>query len=149
MRAVVQRVHAARVEVGAEVVGSIGRGLLVFLGAGRGDRDEDRAYVLAKVLGLRVFPDDAGKMSLALSEVGGELLVVSQFTLYGDLRKGRRPSFSEALEPLEAQQHYERFLEEARASGLRVASGRFGADMRVHAENDGPVTLLIDSRRAF
>jgi D-tyrosyl-tRNA(Tyr) deacylase len=149
VRAVVQRVSAARVEVGGEVVGSIGRGLLVFLGAGRGDGEEDGAYVLAKVLGLRVFPDEAGKMSLALDEVRGELLVVSQFTLYGDLRRGRRPSFSEALEPVEAERLYERFLAGARASGLVVASGRFGADMHVHAENDGPVTLLLDSRRAF
>jgi len=148
MRAVVQRVAWARVEVGGEVTGSIERGLLVYLGAGKGDADEDRAYVLGKVLGLRIFEDDAGKMNLSVTDVGGSLLVVSQFTLYGDVRRGRRPSFDAAMPPEEAEKAYEAFVRDARAAGMRVETGRFRADMKVSSLNDGPVTIWIDSARS-
>ena len=144
MRAVVQRVKSARVEVAGEVVGAIDHGLLAYLGFGKGDTAEDRAWMLGKIAGLRVF-EEGGKMSLALADVGGSLLLVSQFTLYGDLRRGRRPSFDEAMPPEEAQRAYEAAVVEARALGLRVETGRFRADMQVHSVNDGPVTLWIDS----
>ena len=144
MRALVQRVAWAKVEVGGEVTGAIERGLLVYLGAGKGDGDAERAYVLQKVLGLRVFEDDAGKMNLSVEDVGGALLVVSQFTLYGDVRRGRRPSFDEAMPPAEAEKAYDAFVAEARAP-IHVATGRFRAHMRVSSLNDGPVTLWVDS----
>lgn len=149
MRAVVQRARHARVEVDGEVVGAISRGLVAFVGAGTGDDEKDVAYAVSKVIALRVFPDAAGKMSLALGDVGGELLVVSQFTLFGDMRRGNRPSFDDALEPVAAERLYERFVAEARARGVTVATGRFRADMRVFVENDGPVTILIDSKKTF
>lgn len=145
MRAVVQRVARARVEVEGEVVGAIERGLLVYLGFGRGDTAEDRAWMLGKIAGCRIFEDDAGKMSRSVEDVGGSLLLVSQFTLYGDLRKGRRPGFDDAMPPEEAEAAYDAALREARALGLRVESGRFRADMKVCSMNDGPVTLLLDS----
>jgi D-tyrosyl-tRNA(Tyr) deacylase len=145
MRAVVQRVASARVEVGDEVVGAIERGLLVYVGFGRGDVDADRAWTLGKVVGLRVFEDERGKMGRDLADVGGALLLVSQFTLYGDLRRGRRPSFDDAMPPELAERAYESLVREARASGLRIESGRFRADMQVHSVNDGPVTIWIDS----
>jgi D-tyrosyl-tRNA(Tyr) deacylase len=148
MRAVVQRVSSAKVEVDGEVVGAIERGLLVYLGAGKGDTSEDRAYVLAKVLGLRVFENEAGKMDHSVVDVGGALLVVSQFTLYGDLRRGRRPSFDGAMPPEEAERAYEAFVHEARAQGVAVATGRFRADMKVSSTNDGPVTIWIDSSKS-
>lgn len=147
MRAVVQRARRARVEVAGEVTGAIERGLVAFVGAAEGDEEADLAYVVNKVVGLRVFPDDEGKMRHALADVGGELLVVSQFTLFGDVRRGNRPSFSRAMEPVAAERLYERFVAEARARGVTVATGRFRADMTVHVENDGPVTILIDSRK--
>jgi D-tyrosyl-tRNA(Tyr) deacylase len=147
MRAVVQRVTSARVEVDAETTGAIERGLLVYLGAGKGDGEDDLAYVLGKVLGLRIFSDDAGKMNLALADVpGAALLVVSQFTLYGDVRRGRRPSFDSAMPPEEAERAYEAFVARARAQGVRVETGRFRADMKVSSVNDGPVTIWIDSK---
>jgi D-tyrosyl-tRNA(Tyr) deacylase len=149
MRAVVQRVRRARVEVGGEVTGAIERGLVAFVGAGAGDGDADLAYVVNKVVALRVFPDDEGKMRLALSDVGGSLLVVSQFTVFGDVRRGNRPSFDGAMEPVEAERLYDRFVAEARARGVTVATGRFRADMTVHVENDGPVTILVDSKKLF
>jgi D-aminoacyl-tRNA deacylase len=149
VRAVVQRVQRARVEVEGEVVGEIGRGLVAFVGAAEGDGDADLAYVVGKVVGLRVFPDEAGKMTRALADVGGELLAISQFTVFGDLRRGLRPSFDGAMEPVQAEALYDRFVVEARARGVRVATGRFRAAMTVHVENDGPVTILVDSRRAF
>ena len=149
MRAVVQRVHRARVEVDGAVVGQIGRGLVAFVGAADGDGDADLAYVVGKVVGLRVFPDEAGKMTRALADVGGELLAISQFTVFGDVRRGLRPSFDEAMEPVAAEALYERFVTDARARGVRVATGRFRAAMMVAVENDGPVTILVDSRRAF
>ena len=145
MRAVVQRVTDARVEVDGQSVGAIDRGLLVYAGFGRGDTDEDRAWMLSKIVTLRIFADDAGKMSRSVSDVGGALLLVSQFTLYGDLRRGRRPSFDEAMPPAEAEAAYDALVREARASGLRVETGRFAADMKVTACNDGPVTIWIDS----
>ena len=146
MRAVVQRVRAARVEVEGEVVGSIGQGLVAFVGAGEGDGDADFDYVLRKVIELRVFEDERGKMARALADIGGELLVVSQFTLFGDIRKGNRPSFIAAMAPEPASQMIDRFVALARERVAKVATGRFGADMRVFVENDGPVTILIDSR---
>jgi D-tyrosyl-tRNA(Tyr) deacylase len=145
MRAVVQRVQSARVEVGGSVVGAIDRGLLAYLGFGRGDTKEDRSWVIAKIAGLRVFDDPNGKMGLALEDVRGSLLLVSQFTLYGDLRRGRRPSFDEALPPEEAEGAYEAAVAEARGFGFPVETGRFRADMKVYSVNDGPVTLWIDS----
>lgn len=147
MRAVVQRVRWAKVVVEGETVGEIGRGLLVYLGVGKGDEQRDRAWSLDKILGLRIFPNDAGKMDKSVLDVGGALLVVSQFTLYGDLKRGRRPSFDDAMAPAEARVAYEAFLHDARAK-LSVESGRFAADMAVSSENDGPVTLWLDSRMA-
>jgi D-tyrosyl-tRNA(Tyr) deacylase len=145
MRAVVQRVLSARVEVDDAVVGAIDRGLLAYLGFGRGDTKEDRSWVIAKIASLRVFDDPSGKMGLSLADIGGSLLLVSQFTLYGDLRRGRRPSFDEALPPEQAEATYEAAVAEARAFGFRVETGRFRADMKVYSVNDGPVTLWIDS----
>lgn len=147
MRAVVQRVAWAKVEVGGEIVGQIDHGLLVYLGAGKSDTDADRAYVLSKVLGLRIFENEAGKMDRSIVDVGGAMLVVSQFTLYGDVRRGRRPSFDGAMLPEEAERAYEAFVHEARAQNIMVATGRFRADMKVSSMNDGPVTIWIDSAK--
>lgn len=149
MRAVVQRVSRARVSVGAEVVGAIERGLLVLLGAGADDGPADAAYLARKVIGLRVFEDADGLMNRAVSEVDGAVLVVSQFTLYGDCRKGRRPSFVAALEPLRAAELCEHFVACCRELGAAVQTGRFGAQMEVELCNTGPVTLLLDSQRLF
>ncbi len=149
MRAVVQRVHAARVEVDGEVVGAIERGLCAFVGAGKDDGDADLAYAADKILGLRVFPDAAGKMSLALADVGGAVLAVSQFTVYGDMRRGRRPSFDAAMPPEPARAAFDRFVSLLRERGATVATGRFAANMRVLVDNDGPVTILIDSKKSF
>jgi D-tyrosyl-tRNA(Tyr) deacylase len=149
VRAVVQRVLSARVEVGNEVTGAIEKGLVAFVGAGEDDTEADVTYTVGKVVGLRVFHDDAGKMSKALADIGGALLVVSQFTVYGDMRRGLRPGFDSAMEPVRAEALYERFVGEARARGVRVETGRFRSDMRVFVENDGPVTILIDSKRTF
>jgi D-tyrosyl-tRNA(Tyr) deacylase len=150
VRAVVQRVSRAEVRVSDEVVGRIGRGLCVLLGAGKGDGPDDVAYLVEKIANLRVFADEAGKMNRSLLEIAGGLLVVSQFTLYGDARKGRRPSFIDALEPQLAERLYEEALAAARRAGIaEVQSGRFGAMMEVDLVNDGPVTLLLDSGRAF
>jgi D-tyrosyl-tRNA(Tyr) deacylase len=148
MRAVVQRSHAARVEVDGHIVGAISRGLVAFVGAERGDTDDDVRWVSQKIVGLRVFPDENGKMSRALADLpgGGELLVVSQFTLFGDVKKGRRPSFEAAEEPVAAARRVEEVVAHARQAGLVVATGRFGADMQIHVHNDGPVTLVLDSR---
>ena len=144
-----QRARRARVEVAGEVTGSIEHGLVAFVGAARGDTDADLAYTVNQVVGLRVFPDDAGRMSRALADVGGALLVVSQFTLFGDVRRGLRPGFDEAMEPIEAEKMVERFVEAARARGVRVETGRFRADMDVFVENEGPITILVDSRKLF
>ena len=148
MRAVVQRARAARVEVDGVVVGAIDAGLVAFVGAARGDEERDLAYVVDKVVNLRVLEDDAGKMSRSILDVSAGLLVVSQFTLLADLSRGRRPSFVDAMAPDEARAMLERFVAEARARGVaRVETGVFGADMRVFVENDGPVTILVDSRK--
>ncbi len=149
MRAVVQRVRSARVEVDGEVVGAIERGLCAFVGAGEDDDDGDLGYTADKIIGLRVFPDAAGKMSLALAEVGGAILAVSQFTVYGDMRRGRRPSFDAAMAPDLARPAFDRFVAMLRERGATVATGRFAADMRVIVDNDGPVTILIDSKKLF
>ncbi len=147
MRAVVQRVSRAEVRVGGERIGAIARGLLVLVGAGEGDDASHVQWLADKVAGLRIFPDDAGAMNRAVAEVGGALLVVSQFTLYGDCRKGRRPSFVRALPPGPAEALYDAFVARLRATGLPVETGRFRADMQVELVNDGPVTLIIDSAR--
>ncbi|REJ36192.1 MAG: D-tyrosyl-tRNA(Tyr) deacylase [Bacillota bacterium] len=149
MRAVIQRVRSANVQVDGQVVGRIGRGLLVLLGVGQGDGEADAVFMADKVARLRIFEDDQGKMNLAPADVGAEFLVVSQFTLYGDIRKGRRPSFTEAAPPERARELYERFLELLRARGFRVESGIFGAKMLVQLENDGPVTLWFDTAEAL
>jgi len=150
MRAVVQRVTRAKVTVDGRITGEIERGLLVLLGAGAGDTTADLAYVVDKVTHLRIFADDAGKMNRSVLDIAGGVLVVSQFTLYGDARQGRRPSFIGALEPVAARALYEQSLVDFRAAGVaRVAAGEFAADMAVELVNDGPVTLLLDSRKVF
>lgn len=150
MRAVVQRVSRARVTVQTREVGAIGRGLCVLLGAGRGDAATAVAYLVEKLIHLRIFPDDAGRMNRSVLDIGGGILLVSQFTLYGDTRKGRRPAFVDALEPTAAEALYESFLSALRAAGVAsVAAGVFGADMDVELVNDGPVTLLLDSDKTF
>ncbi len=146
MRAVVQRVTQARVHIDDALVGQIGRGLLVLLGVTHSDTLEQARWLADKVIGLRLFADAEGKMNLGLAEIGGELLVVSQFTLYGDCRKGRRPSFLDAALPETAIPLYEGFLEAVRAQGIPTATGRFGAMMQVELVNDGPVTLIVDSK---
>jgi D-aminoacyl-tRNA deacylase len=149
VRAVVQRARWARVKVGEELVGEIGPGLLVLLGAAAGDGEQDVEYTATKVVNLRIFEDEEQNMNRSLLDVGGELLVVSQFTLCGDCRKGRRPSFIDALEPVAAERLCELFVERCRLAGPRVATGRFRAMMDVELCNAGPVTMLIDSRRQF
>lgn len=149
MRAVVQRVNYASVSVDGAVVGRIERGICVLLGVGRGDEEADASALADKIVGLRIFEDDAQKMNLSVLEVGGALLAVSQFTLFGDVRKGKRPSFTEALEPTRAEQLFEHFCSECRVRGASVETGRFRTHMQVALENDGPVTILIDSKRAF
>ena len=147
MRAVVQRVTRAKVTVEGEVTGEIGSGLLVYLGAGKGDTEADRAYVLGKVLNLRIFESD-GKMDKSVTDLAGALLVVSQFTLYGDVKKGRLPSFEAAMPSEEAKLAYDAFVLDARKTGLTVATGRFRAHMSVESVNDGPVTIWIDSAKS-
>ncbi len=149
MRAVVQRVRHARVEVDGDVVGAIGPGLVAFVAAGRDDQERDALYVADKVAGLRVFEDDAGKMARSLSDTGGAVLAVSQFTLFGDVRRGRRPDFTAAMEPVAAERLFDRFVTRIRELGVPVQTGRFRAMMRVVVDNDGPVTILIDSTKAF
>jgi D-aminoacyl-tRNA deacylase len=149
VRAVVQRVRWARVKVGDEIVGEIGPGLLVLLGVASGDGAEDVEYTAAKVVNLRIFEDERQNMNRSLLDTGGELLVVSQFTLCGDCRKGRRPSFTDALEPVAAERLCAQLVERCRAAGPRVATGRFRAMMDVELCNAGPVTMLLDSRRQF
>jgi D-tyrosyl-tRNA(Tyr) deacylase len=150
VRAVIQRVSRASVTVDGAVVGAIDGGLLVLLGAGQGDEEVDLTYIVDKTVNLRIFPDDEGKMNRSVLDTGDGVLVVSQFTLYGDVRKGRRPAFTDALEPVRARQLYEQSLDRFRAAGVtRVASGIFAADMQVELLNTGPVTILLDSRRSF
>lgn len=145
MRAVVQRVSSASVAVGTETVSTIGPGLLVLLGVGRGDGEREVAWLAEKVVGLRIFEDGAGKMNRGLLETGGELLVVSQFTLYGDVRKGKRPSFVGAMEPSRAAELYGAFCEACATLGARVSRGVFRAEMRVALVNEGPVTLILQT----
>jgi len=149
VRAVVQRAAEASVAVDGETIGRIGRGLVVFLGVETGDEEADAAYMAEKVLGLRCFEDASSKFNLSVQEVGGGLLVISQFTLHGDCRKGRRPSFTMAARPEQAVPLYESVVRRLAVSGLEVATGSFGAHMDVQVMNDGPVTLLIDSKKAF
>lgn len=149
MRAVIQRVSRAKVTVGGEVAGEIGPGLLVLLGVGSGDTHADADYLAEKTIGLRIFEDAAGKMNLSVSETGGALLVVSQFTLYGDVRHGKRPSFDAAAPPQQAKELYEYFVEKVRVAGLRCETGRFQEMMQVELVNEGPVTILLDSSKAF
>jgi D-tyrosyl-tRNA(Tyr) deacylase len=149
MRAVVQRVKEARVEVEGQVVGEIAKGLLVLLGVGAQDTESDGEYLAGKIANLRIFPDEKGLMNLSVLDTGGAVLVVSQFTLWGDCRKGRRPSFAHAAPPDKAVKLYEAFMENVKTLGLRVASGRFQEMMDVHLINDGPVTLMLDSTKAF
>ena len=149
MRAVAQRVTKANVLVDGAVVGEIGKGLVVLLGVGADDGEHDAAYMADKIVNLRIFDDEEGKMNIPLLEAGGSLLVVSQFTLYGDCRKGKRPGYDRAARPEAAEKLYERFMELCRSCGARVETGRFGAMMTLEIHNDGPVTLLIDSRKEF
>ena len=147
MRAVVQRVKNASVTVNEEVIGKISHGLLVFLGVGDGDTDADMKYIADKIIGLRIFSDADDKMNLSVTDVDGEILVISQFTLYGDCRKGRRPNFTASMEPKGAEEMYEKFICYVKDQGLKTEHGEFGADMKVSLINDGPVTLILDSSK--
>ena len=149
MRACLQRVSRAQVTVNGEVTGKIARGLLVLLGVAPTDTESDADYLADKIAGLRIFEDDAGKMNLAATDVKGHLLVVSQFTLYGDVRRGKRPSFDTAAPPQHARRLYEYFVERIRAAGLVCETGRFQEMMQVELVNDGPVTILLDSLKTF
>lgn len=149
MRAVVQRVSQARVLVDGQVVGQIGEGLLVLLGVGQDDTSVDLTYTVNKVAALRIFEDEDGRMNRSVSDIDGAILAVSQFTLYGDVRKGRRPSFVSAMEPSKARTMFEQYVEQTRALGLCVETGTFQAMMAVELTNDGPVTILVDSKKDF
>ena len=146
MKALLQRVTGASVSVGGEVVGSIGRGLVVFVGVAQGDTEKDAQFLAQKTVNLRIFADEDGRFNLSALDIKGELLVVSQFTLLADTRKGRRPSFVEAAPPAQAEGLFEQFVEQAGATGLKVATGRFQQYMQVEIHNDGPVTIMLDSR---
>lgn len=147
MRAVIQRVKHASVKVDGEVCGEINEGLLIFLGISKEDTESDIAYIADKITGLRIFEDENEKMNNSVIDINGELLIISQFTLYGDCRKGRRPSFDGAMRPPEAEEMYEKFVEYMRKSGLKTETGKFGADMKVELLNDGPVTIILDSTK--
>lgn len=149
MRAVVQLTDCASVTVNEQEIAAIGTGLTVFLGVGQEDNEADAQYLAEKIVNLRIFPDEAGKMNLSLKDIAGELLVVSQFTLYGDCRKGRRPSFDSAAAPQRAIELYETFMKLCLNLGVRVACGQFQAEMVVRLTNHGPVTMLLDSKRQF
>jgi D-tyrosyl-tRNA(Tyr) deacylase len=149
MRAVVQRVKSAAVSVNEDLIASIGRGLVVFVGVGKGDDAGDVEYLVEKIPHLRIFQDEGEKFNLSLMDVAGEILVVSQFTLFGDCRKGRRPSFTEAADPEYARDLYDHFVSGLGGKGLRVRAGRFQAMMMVNLVNDGPVTLLLDTKKTF
>jgi D-tyrosyl-tRNA(Tyr) deacylase len=146
VKALLQRVSKASVNVGSELVGSISQGLVVFVGVADGDSREDIEYLVSKTVGLRIFDDESGKFNLSIEDVKGELLLVSQFTLLAGTRKGRRPSFTDAAPPDIAEELFQRFVERAGATGLRVATGRFQQYMQVNLHNDGPVTIMLDSR---
>ena len=147
MRAVVQRVKNASVRIDGEICGQINQGLLVFLGVSKEDTETDITYISDKITGLRIFEDENEKMNNSIMDINGEILVISQFTLYGDCRKGRRPSFDGAMRPPEAEAMYEKFVEYIKKSGLKTETGRFGADMKVELLNDGPVTIILDSSK--
>ena len=149
MRAVIQRVSQAKVEVEGEVIGQVGRGLLVYLGVGKGDSDNDAGFMAEKLANLRIFADDAGKMNRSVIDVGGAVLLVSNFTLHGDCRKGRRPGFDAAAEPELAEALYEKVADRIAQQGVPVEKGSFGAYMQVTSQNDGPVTFLLDTTRLF
>jgi D-tyrosyl-tRNA(Tyr) deacylase len=149
VKALLQRVTKASVGVEGDVVGQIGAGLAVLVGVASGDTEKDAQYLAQKTVNLRIFPDNAGKFNLSVLDVRSELLAVSQFTLMSDTRKGRRPSFTGAAEPVLAEQLFERFVQEVRDTGLKVETGRFQAHMKVEIHNDGPVTILLDSRDKF
>ncbi len=149
MRAVVQRVKKSTVTVSEKIAGSIGQGLMVLLGVGKEDDDRDIEYLSEKILNLRIFMDENGKMNKSLLDIGGHILVVSQFTLYGDCRKGRRPGFDKAAKPEIAKELYEHFVNKCREAGVLTETGIFQADMLVDISNDGPVTLLLDSKKEF
>lgn len=147
MRAVVQRVKNASVRIDGEICGQINQGLLVFLGVSKEDTESDITYISDKITGLRIFEDENEKMNNSIMDINGEILVISQFTLYGDCRKGRRPSFDGAMRPPKAEEMYEKFVEYIKKSGLKTETGRFGADMKVELLNDGPVTIILDSSK--
>ena len=149
MRAVVQRVSRAKVAVAGEITGEIGLGLLVLLGVGHEDSESNANYLAEKIVGLRIFEDDGGKMNRSVLDVGGAVLVVSQFTLYGDARRGKRPSFDDAAPPQTARELYEYFVQKIRAAGLQCETGRFQEMMAVELVNEGPVTILLDSTKSF
>jgi D-aminoacyl-tRNA deacylase len=149
MRAVVQRVSRAKVTVNEQISGEIGMGLLVLLGVGDGDTETEASYLAEKIAGLRIFEDSDGRMNRSVQEAGGSVLAVSQFTLYGDVRRGKRPSFDAAAPPEQARRLYEFFVERIRAAGLRCETGRFQEMMQVELVNEGPVTILLDSGKAF
>ena len=147
MRAVVQRVTSADVKIDGEVKGKIDNGFMVLLGVGNGDTDEDMKYIADKIINLRVFSDENDKMNLSLADVGGSMLVISQFTLYGDCSHGRRPYFGDAMEPVGANKMYEDFVAYVRDKGIHTETGEFGADMKVSLTNDGPVTIILESKK--
>lgn len=147
MRAVVQRVTSADVKIDGEVKGKIDNGFMVLLGVGNGDTEEDMKYIADKIINLRVFSDENDKMNLSLADVGGSMLVISQFTLYGDCSHGRRPYFGDAMEPVGANKMYENFVSYVRDKGIHTETGEFGADMKVSLTNDGPVTIILESKK--
>ncbi len=149
MKALLQRVSGASVAIGGEPVARVGRGLVVFVGVADGDAEKDIDYLVSKIVGLRIFSDDNGKFNLSVRDISGQLLLVSQFTLLADTRKGRRPSFTRAAPPAEAAGLFDQFVARARASGLKVQTGRFQAHMQVEIHNDGPVTIMLDSGDKF
>jgi D-tyrosyl-tRNA(Tyr) deacylase len=149
LKALLQRVTGAAVSVAGDEVGRVGRGLVVFVGVAAGDTEKDVACLVPKIANMRIFPDTAGKFNLSALDINGELLVVSQFTLLADTRKGRRPSFIQAATPARAEELFDEFLRQAHATGLGVASGRFQQHMQVTIQNDGPVTIMLDSREKF
>jgi len=149
MRAVVQRIESARVEVENRIVGETGKGLLVYLGVGDDDTERDLRYLADKIVSLRIFPDAQGKMNKSVEDIQGGILVVSQFTLYADARKGRRPSYNRAAEPEKAEKLYTQFIDSLRNKNISVSSGIFQAKMNVYSQNDGPVTILLDSEKTF
>lgn len=149
MRAVVQRVKKSSCRVDNEIVGKIDKGLLLLLGIGQDDNEKDLDYLVDKVLGLRIFSDEDGKMNLSLEDIGGQILIISQFTLYGDARKGKRPSFSKSSSPELGEKYYNQFIDKVKSKGIKTETGIFGAHMDIELINDGPVTILLDSKKSF